>query len=38
LVPDTLNAVVKRIKLLTENDFPQSGLAIDGDGAISLED
>jgi hypothetical protein len=31
---DTLNHVVKRIKILTEKDFPNSGLEIGDDGAI----
>jgi hypothetical protein len=35
---DTLNRVVKRIKLLTEKDFPISGLDIDDDGRINLAD
>jgi poly-gamma-glutamate capsule biosynthesis protein CapA/YwtB (metallophosphatase superfamily) len=34
LVRDTLNRVTKRIKLLTEMDFPESGLDIDDDGSI----
>jgi hypothetical protein len=36
LTRDTLNRVVKRIKSLTQKDFPESGLDIDEDGAISL--
>ena len=35
---DTLNQVVKRIKSLTETDFPDSGLNIDTDGQVSLDD
>jgi hypothetical protein len=35
LTRDTLNRVVKRIKSLTQKDFPESGLDIDDDGAIS---
>ncbi len=35
LVRDTLNRVVKRIKLLTEKDFPISGLDIDDDGLLT---
>lgn len=38
LVRDTLNRVVRRIKLLTEMDFPQSGLDIDDDGSILRDD
>ncbi|MDB5133611.1 MAG: CapA family protein [Mucilaginibacter sp.] len=34
LARDTFNQVVKRIKLLTEKDFPESGLVIDDDGEI----
>jgi hypothetical protein len=34
---DTANRVVKRIKTLTEIDFPESGLNIDEDGAINLD-
>jgi hypothetical protein len=34
LIRDTLNRVVKRIKLLTEKDFPESGLDVDDGGAI----
>lgn len=34
LTRDTLNRVVKRIKLLTEKDFPKSGLDVDEDGVI----
>lgn len=37
LTRDTQNRVVKRIKLLTEKDFPESGLNIDDDGAITPE-
>jgi len=37
LTRDTLNHVIKRIKLLTEKDFPKSGLEIAGDGTISLK-
>jgi hypothetical protein len=35
---DTANGVVERIKTLTESDFPESGLNIDTDGQISLND
>ena len=35
---DTLNQVVKRIKSLTETDFPNSGLNIDTDGQVTLDD
>lgn len=35
---DTANGVVQRIKTLTESDFPESGLNIDTDGQISLND
>jgi len=35
---DTANRVVQRIKTLTESDFPESGLNIDEDGQISLND
>ncbi|MEO6852180.1 MAG: CapA family protein, partial [Mucilaginibacter sp.] len=35
---DTLNRVVKRIKYLTEKDFPNSGLDIDEDGVVVPED
>jgi len=35
LMQDTLNHVAKRIKVLTEKDFPESGLDIDEDGAIT---
>jgi hypothetical protein len=35
LIPDSSNLVVKRIKMLTEKDFPQSGLLITPDGSIS---
>ena len=34
---DTLNHVVKRIKLLTEKDFPDSGLEIGDDGTIASD-
>ncbi|HTD42099.1 MAG TPA: CapA family protein [Mucilaginibacter sp.] len=37
LARDTTNRVVKRIKTLTEIDFPQSGLNIDEDGSVSLD-
>ncbi|MGN6640633.1 MAG: CapA family protein [Mucilaginibacter sp.] len=37
LMPDTLNGVVNRIKLLTEADFPQSGLVIDENGPITSQ-
>jgi len=35
---DTNNRVVQRIKALSESDFPESGLNIDTDGQISLND
>lgn len=35
---DTLNKAARRIKLLTEMDFPQSGLAISADGGIVKAD
>lgn len=35
LVRDTLNRVAKRIKVLTEEDFPGSGLDIDNDGTVT---
>lgn len=35
---DTLNHVVKRIKMLTEKDFPNSGLEIDDDGTVSSDE
>jgi hypothetical protein len=35
LVRDNQNRVVKRIKSLTETDFPETGLDIDEDGAIA---
>lgn len=35
LMRDTLNSVVKRIRMLTEKDFPETGLDIDEDGAIT---
>ena len=35
LEPDTLNRAVKRIKALTEADFPQSGLSIADDGLMA---
>jgi hypothetical protein len=38
LVRDTQNRVVRRIKLLTEMDFPESGLDIDDDGSIINDD
>lgn len=38
LVRDTQNHVVRRIKLLTEMDFPESGLDIDDDGSIINDD
>ena len=38
LVLDTLNSAVKRIQLLTEMDFPESGLSIDNDGSINVLD
>jgi poly-gamma-glutamate capsule biosynthesis protein CapA/YwtB (metallophosphatase superfamily) len=38
LTRDTLNRVVKRIKYLTETDFPQSGLNIDDDGSVTADD
>ncbi|WP_183576717.1 CapA family protein [Mucilaginibacter sp. X5P1] len=34
LEPDTLNTIVKRVKLLTATDFPESGLSIGDDGVI----
>jgi hypothetical protein len=34
---DTTNRVVQRIKTLTESDFPGSGLNIDEDGEISID-
>ena len=37
LMRDTLNRVVNRIKLLTEQDFPESGLGIDPDGGIARD-
>jgi len=37
LTRDTLNRVVKRIKSLTETDFPESGLNIDEDGSVSID-
>jgi hypothetical protein len=37
LTRDTANNVVKRIKTLTEIDFPESGLNIDEDGSVSLD-
>ena len=37
LTRDTLNRVVKRIKTLTETDFPGSGLNIDEDGSVSID-
>jgi poly-gamma-glutamate capsule biosynthesis protein CapA/YwtB (metallophosphatase superfamily) len=37
LEPDTLNTVVKRVKMLTETDFPQSGLSIGDDGMIEKD-
>ncbi|HTD99314.1 MAG TPA: CapA family protein [Mucilaginibacter sp.] len=38
LVRDTLNKVVKRIKALTEKDFPEAGLHIADDGSIVPEE
>jgi hypothetical protein len=38
LLRDTTNKVIKRIKYLTETDFPQSGLSIGDDGVISSVD
>ncbi|WP_426669473.1 CapA family protein [Mucilaginibacter sp. McL0603] len=38
LMLDTLNGAVKRIQLLTEIDFPESGLSIDDDGSINVVD
>lgn len=38
LLRDTMNRVVSRIKLLTEKDFPGSGLDIDDDGDIASDD
>ncbi|MGZ3928244.1 MAG: CapA family protein, partial [Mucilaginibacter sp.] len=38
LIRDTLNRVVKRIKLLTAKDFPESGLDIDDDGSVTSDD
>jgi hypothetical protein len=38
LVLDTLNSAVKRIRLLTQTDFPESGLNIDDDGSITVDD
>lgn len=38
LARDTANQVVQRIKTLTESDFPESGLNIDTDGQISLNE
>jgi hypothetical protein len=35
LVLDTLNRAAKRIQMLTETDFPDSGLDIDDDGSIT---
>jgi hypothetical protein len=35
---DTLNGAVKRIQLLTQIDFPESGLNIDDDGSITVDD
>jgi len=35
---DTLNKAAKRIKFLTETDFPQSGLSISDDGIIAKAD
>ncbi|RYY36051.1 MAG: CapA family protein [Sphingobacteriaceae bacterium] len=35
---DTLNKVIKRIKFLTQTDFPQSGLNITDDGLITPAD
>jgi len=37
LTRDTLNRVAKRIKLLTEKDFPEAGLDINDNGAIVPE-
>lgn len=37
LARDADNRVVKRIKSLTETDFPESGLNIDQDGSVSLD-
>lgn len=37
LMPDTLNRVVNRIKMLTQADFPQSGLVIDEKGLITTQ-
>ena len=35
LLPDSLNKVAARIRMLTEKDFPSSGLVIDADGRIN---
>jgi len=37
LEPDTLNTVVKRVKMLTATDFPESGLNIGDDGMIEKD-
>ncbi len=38
LEPDTLNHAAKRIKLLTEKDFPKSGLNISDEGEVTSAD
>jgi poly-gamma-glutamate capsule biosynthesis protein CapA/YwtB (metallophosphatase superfamily) len=35
LEPDSLNQVIKRIRTLTDTDFPQSGLSISDDGLLA---
>ena len=37
LLPDSLNSAAKRIRMLTEKDFPRSGLVIGEDGLINSD-